>query len=225
MKTMKSLLTTLFLSAMLFVLAGCGDQANRQPAEEEGATEMQETVKPPSGIISLDEARQDYELYGKRRVPLIQRYEDSILNRQHKDSSFIVARYVAFDFKQMQEYMKWIEQEATAVGADITSLRIYFSNNPDADGYVHPKQNSVMLVPAATPNAETGDQYILYLNNGKPGYLDEDLRPWSPDGMGALQMDGQRTEASLVPNPAALMLLQTGSLFMNEGSSSPPPSK
>ncbi len=225
MKTMKSPLTTLLFSGMFVVLAGCGDQANRQPAEAEEATEMQETVNPPKGIITLDEARQDYELYGKRRVPLIQRYEDSILRRDHKDSTFIVARYVAFDFKQMQDYMKWIEQEAAAVGADITSLRIYFSNNPDADGYVHPKQNSVMLVPAATPDAETGDQYILYLNNGKPGYLDENLRPWSPNGMGVLQGEVQRTEASLLPDPAALLSLQTGSMFMNEGSSSPPPSK
>ncbi len=223
MKTLKSPFIALSLAGMLAMLTACGDQANRQPADEEEGTMTQEMVKRPSGIISLADARRDYELYSKRRVPLIQRYEDSILRGEYRDSTFVVARFVAFDYKEMKQYMQWIEQEAATVGADISSLRIYFSNNPDEEKYVHEKQNSVMLVPAVTPDAETGDQYILYLDNGKPGYLDDDLRPWGAQGMGSIQSEGHRAEASMVPLSASPISLQDGSLFKNEGNSSPPP--
>ncbi|MBC2839772.1 hypothetical protein [Robiginitalea sp. SC105] len=206
---------------LLLMLTSCGEQAGtggEQAAEKE-------LVKAPEGIITLDQARTDYALYGKRRVPLIQTYEDSILRGEGIDSVFPVARYVAFDYARLKKYMQYIEQEAGKAGTEISSLRIYFGNNPETGGFVHPRQNTVFLLPAARPDAEKDAQFGLYIReDGKPGYLSLDLEPRDANGMGLLPERRQRSEASLLPvSPAPATIQDQTSLILNFGGSAPPP--
>ena len=209
-----------FFALLLFV--SCGEQSGTPPGDDSGE---QEVVKAPEGIISLEEARMDFELYSKRRAPLIQKYEDSVLRAEGADSAFAVARYVAFDYDDLKQYMQYIEQEAQKAGTDISSLRVYFGNNPESGRHVHPRQNTVFLVPAAQPDGERDEQFGLYIRpDGTAGYLSLDLQPrkgqdagMDPDGM-------ERSEASFLSLPAAPASLQDGaSLIMNFGGSAPPP--
>lgn len=182
MKRLKTLLYTLLLSGVFLAVASCGQQ-DQQPRQAE---ETQEAAAPEQ-IIPLETAREYYRNYSDRRAPLIARYEDSVnLARGIKDS-FPVARYVAFDYNVIKQYMAYIEQEAARVGTDISTLRIYFANNPDDARFTHPRQNSLFLIP--TVEAE-GGQYGLYINGEKPGYLNWQLQPWQGRGMGMLPDPG-----------------------------------
>lgn len=201
------------------LLMGCGQQRGNAPASEEQSA-FQAEIPVPKSIITLDDAQQYYDLYSKRRVPLIQHYEDSIGRGEKSETRFDVARYVAFDYETLKQYMAYIEQEAGKVDTKVSSLRIYFGNNPNMAGKVHPKQNTVMLVPAVQPLAESEAQWGLYINNGKAGYLGMDLKPADPNATGI--EEAPRSEASLLPAlPAPVQ--GGGSLIMNEGSSAPPP--
>lgn len=208
---------------LFLLLVSCGEQSGTPPGE---ASEQQEMVKAPEGIISLEEARMDFELYSKRRAPLIQKYEDSLLRAEGVDSAFAVARYVAFDYADLKHYMQYIEQEAQKAGSDISSLRVYFGNNPEGGRHVHPRQNTVFLVPAAQPDKERDEQFGLYIRpDGTAGYLSLDLQPWKGQGAGTNQDGMERSEASFLslPAPTPASLQDGGSLIMNFGGSAPPP--
>ena len=213
MKRLKTLLYTLLLGGVLLAVASCGQQ-DQQPRQPEKTQE----AAAPEQIIPLETAREYYRNYSDRRAPLIARYEDSVnLARGIKDS-FPVARYVAFDYKVIKQYMAYIEQEAARVGTDISSLRIYFANNPDEARFSHPRQNSLFLIP--TVEVE-GGQYGLYIDGEKPGYLNWQLQPWQGRGMGMLNDPGDKAEAGFI---SSHMFLQgTKSLILNFGGSGPPP--
>lgn len=202
----------LLLSGAL-LLASCGQQD--KPAQQ--AEPARETAAPKQ-IIPLETARKYYATYSERRAGLISHYEDSINLAKGVKDSFPVARYVAFDYQVIKQYLAYIEQEAARAGADISTLRVYLSNNPDDPQFTHPRQNSVFLVPAVEVE---GAQYGLYIDGEKPGYLSMDLQPWQPKGMGLNQQPGQRAEASFLP--AAANLQTSKSLILNFGGSGPPP--
>ena len=103
----KKFTTPLLLAMTLVGISGCNTKIDREiPATA--------VVDAPKQIIAVDEAKGFYDDYSKRRVPLIQRYEDSINRarandkmqqmRQQEDASkaqaeaepaqFDVARYV-----------------------------------------------------------------------------------------------------------------------------------
>jgi len=213
MTRVKILWKTLLLSGALASLASCGQQ-NQPPQQPEKTQE----AAAPDQIIPLETAREYYQNYSDRRAPLIARYEDSINRTRDIKDSFPVARYVAFDYKVIKQYMAYIEQEAARVGADISGLRIYFANNPDEARFTHPRQNSLFLIP--TVEAE-GGQYGLYIDGEKPGYLNWQLQPWQGRGMGMLPDPGRRAEAGFISSPYSL---QGGkSLILNFGGSGPPP--
>ena len=217
MKRTKNLWKPLLLAGGILTLASCGQQGGQQDGQQAQPEQTRE-VAAPEQIISLETARGYYANYSERRAMLIRHYEDSInLARGIKDS-FPVARYVAFDYKVIKEYMAYIEQEAAKVGTEPSTLRIYFANYPDEAKYDHPRQNSLFLIPTAEVG---GTQYGLYINGEKPGYLNWQLQPWQPNGMGMNGNPGTRAEASFLPAAA----LQTGgkSLILNEGGSAPPP--
>ena len=143
-------------------------------------------VLAPAQIVAIDQAKQMYDFYTDRRVPLIQRYEDSINRtkpndkmRQEKKAKadsgfeiegkkFDVARYVSYDYETIKQYLAYIEQEAKKANVEISGLRFYFSNYPDkpffdnTDSILHPRQNSVML----SPTLKKGNRDHLFYIGG-----------------------------------------------------------
>lgn len=209
------ILSAALLSGSL-LLSGCGQQGGKN-GEQESQTAQTEATRP-SAIIPLNQAQQSYRRYSARRVPIIRKYEDSVNLAMKAEKPFTAARYVAFDYKTLKDYITYIEQEAGKVNADITSLRVYFGNNAANPGPMHPRQNTVMLVPAVKADPQSNEQWGLYINNGQAGYLSMDLRPTNPKE----QQTQQREEAGFLP--AFNLLMQgDGSLILNEGSSAPPP--
>ncbi len=213
MNRMKNRWKPLLLSCAFLLVASCGQQEKQEQQPEP----TRETAAPQQ-IISLETAREYYATYNQRRATLIRHYEDSINLAKGIKDSFPVARYVAFDYQVIKQYMAYIEQEAARAGADISTLRVYLSNNPDDPQFNHPRQNSVFLIPAVEVE---GAQYGLYIDGDKPAYLSMDLQPWKPKGMGLNEQPGQRAEASFLP--AAASLQGSKSLILNFGGSGPPP--
>lgn len=173
--------------AVLMVLAlffsSCHDDETQKPKEE--------VVEAPSQVIPIEQAKTAYDAYAKRRLPLIQRFEDSINLRRDYDTMkqqkrqqnknklntqinqvvapFDVARYVYYDYKTIKQYMAYIEQETKLAGVEISTLRFYFSNYPDEtlfkngkDSILHPRQNSLLI----TPTVKKGKtDYIFYIDD------------------------------------------------------------
>ncbi len=214
--------------------------------------EPKEPVKPPQQIVTIDEAKGYYDNYSKRRVPLIQRYEDSI-NRRNMDpvdekmqqdqkenneksaeamqgpAKFDVARYVYYDYQTIKDYMTFIEQQATAAKVDISTLRFYFSNYPNDEKFIHPRQNSIMISPAL----KKGDrEYLFYIDDSDPKnptavLLGDNFGP-TKDGVGVAPSQSDQNFASFVPNmpntSASTAPYYNGqSLTLNSGSGVPPP--
>jgi hypothetical protein len=215
--------------------------------EGEHANEI--PVKAPEQIIEISDAKDMYERYGERRVPLIQRYEDSINSGRAGDKiqqrakgdknqgqmqaapeKFDVARYVYYDYATIKNYIAYIEQEAKAANVDISTLRFYFSNYSEDPKNVHPRQNSIML----SPTIKKGDRdYLFYIGDldGKAEavLLNDAFGLVDAEGMGNAASNDGKSYAAFMPNlitksKASLPYYQGGkSVTMNEGNSAPPP--
>lgn len=213
---------------LLLSLHSCKEQ-DRQKEQSEETSE----VRAPEQIISVAQAKTMYDQYSKRRAPLILRYEDSITKGERE---FDVARYTYYDYKTIKQYLAYIEQEAENAGVEIASLRFYFSNYPDQETFengkkvVHPRQNSIFLMP--TVQSE-GQDYGFYIQEGESGsevvLLNGKLEPYQQKGMGLNKKGTYHNEAGFAPK---LHAVSTGapsnvqgdkSLILNEGNSAPPP--
>ncbi|MCP4976153.1 MAG: hypothetical protein GY931_08330 [Maribacter sp.] len=239
-KSKKFLLRLVVLSIFVFGITSCVDKAEK---EKERAP-----VPAPEQIVKIDEAKEMYNRYADRRVPLIQRYEDSInrsgiddkMQQRQKNqeqnkadegpAKFDVARYVYYDYKTIQNYMKFIEQQAEAANVDISTLRFYFSNYSEDDKNIHPRQNSIMISPALKKDNR---EYIFYIDdsdpqNPKPVLLGDNFGPVK-SGMGATTTEENKAYASFAPSlsktNSAVVLPANGrqSLTMNRGTGVPPP--
>jgi len=249
MENTKRLLSILLFSLLIsFGFTNCKDSKNQKP--DDGPT--METVERPAEIIEVDMARQQYLTYEKRRVDLIQKYEDSVdgyddkgKTRQKQNDQqaqqdpndpngerFDVARYVYWDYETIKNYLKYIEQEAKAANVEISTLRFYFSNYDENSENVHPRQNSIMITPTLSQNER---EYIFEIDDSDP----KNLKPLllsdafeviknQEKGMGNIYKDDQRSQASFVPSliePSAVVLPYNPgkSVTMNRGTSVPPP--
>jgi hypothetical protein len=182
-------------------------------------------VKAPGKIIPVAEAKQMYDNYTVRRVPLIQHYEDSINNYE---TTFDVARYTYYDYATIKNYLAFIEQEAKLANVEISTLRFYFSNYPDTTTFkdgkriLHPRQDSFFIEPTITKGDREYGFYTAEGENGQriPVLLTDQLEEVSPRT--GLREDGQKSHASFVP--ASLYALKAEqSLILNEGNGVPPP--
>lgn len=182
-------------------------------------------VLAPTQIVEIEQAKQMYDFYTDRRVPLIQRYEDSINRtkyndkiRQEKkaknktdndnaDKGFDVARYVSYDYETIKQYLAYIEQEAKKANVEISGLRFYFSNYPDKpffdnkDSVIHPRQNSVLL----SPTLKKGDrEYLFYIDGAEEQQqavlLSDSFGTVKTKGMGVNQNEGNLSYASFIPS-------------------------
>ena len=240
-KAKKTLFALLVISTFIFSFSSCAEKM-----EKEKATEV---VAPPQ-IVPIVEAKNMYDLYSKRRVPLIQKYEDSI-NRskgtnkaqqiqQENDkdkaqmeeatAEFDVARYIHYDYETIKNYIAYIEQEAKLANVDISTLRLYFSNYSEDAKNVHPRQNSIML----SPTIKKGDRdYLFYISGAQEQpqavLLSDGFGVIKANGMGRLIDKNKKSFASILPNlsysnsATTTSFAPDKSLTMNKGGSAPPP--
>ncbi len=225
-----SLWNSLTLAMLLVSIAGCKPEV-KDPGEETPPTE-EKPVEPPRQIVSLEQAKKTYDAYTERRINLIEKTEAA----NPDGSKFIAARYTYYDYATVKQYMAYIEQEAKAANVEISSLRFYFSNYPDSTSFesgreiLHPRQNSIFLIPAT----KKGDlEYPFYLTENQEGsyepvLLTGQLEPYDRKDMEQAGNSEAYSYAGFVPRPTEIINTaafqgQKKSLIMNEGSSAPPP--
>jgi len=227
-KVKKSLFHLMFVSSLFLALGGCAEKMEKEQGEETPE------VMAPAQIVPVEQAKGLYDNYSERRLPMIQRYEDSINGYKEK---FDVARYITYDYKTIKQYMAYIEQEAKKANVEISGLRIYFSNYPDkpvfdnGDSIQHPRQNSVLL----SPSIRKGKRDHLFYIGGTDGesqaiLLSDDFGEIQEMGMGHTDGDGTLSHASMLPNLSSANSNNTAnssfyagsSMTMNRGSGSPP---
>ncbi|MAU15882.1 MAG: hypothetical protein CMH46_10125 [Muricauda sp.] len=197
-----------FFAATLLLLGSC----QQGPKKEKPTEPKKEKVPPPEGIISLDESKSLYDNYTKNRVDMIEEFE---LERQ-PGKEFNAARFTSFTYADLKNYMAYIEQEASEAGVKVASLRLYFANYPDKPDFpdgkkiVHPRQNSIFIVPTTIIDGEELGFYI-----------DADGKAKSIKSVvGSSKDTGNTSQASFAPT---LFQDDGTSLNLNHGNSGPPP--
>ncbi len=220
----------------IFILSlsiSCNEDIKKSDSDSSSGKE----VRPPKQIVSLEQAKKMYDTYTERRVPLIQKYEDSINMGR---SEFDVARYTYYDYKTIKHYLAYVEQEATLAGVEISTLRFYFSNYPDEPTFqdgrkvIHPRQNSFFILPTLQKD---GEEFGFYTTDSdQEGVRNAILISGQLKEYAALEIndnaeENKKSYAGFVPLSASLNVTGTNlnyfqgkkSLILNEGSSAPPP--
>ena len=201
----------LFLG-MLILIASC------QPCDcEDSAVSADE----PKGIISTEEAKELFKGYTSERVPKVLSAVDSA-----EREGFLPTRYIAFNYKNIKNYMAYIEGKANSVDVDIDTLRIYlgvYSKNHPRDG----GKATVFLVPA-TSSLDGKSRAFHIAEEGGRKFADS--IPWNfgtdIKQMGQLMEKEPRQYAGFGPSPLKTNIgpvLLNGSLILNDGNSAPPP--
>ncbi|BDW93048.1 hypothetical protein MACH07_18800 [Flagellimonas marinaquae] len=217
MKNNKRALLAIFGASLLF-LASC-QQGNKKEESTEPANpiaEQTEPVPPPKGIISLKESKSLYDNYTKNRVDMIEEFEAE----REPEKEFDAARFTSFTYADMKNYMAYVEQEAKEAGVEVASLRLYFANYPnkpdfpDGDKVVHPRQNSIFIVPTTIIDGEELGFYIDAEGKAKP--IKNVVGSSEDQG----NDEGNTAKASMIPT---LFQDDGTSLNLNHGNSGPPP--
>jgi len=177
-------------------------------------------VESPQQIITTKQAQLMFDNYTDRRVPIIQKYEDSINPKEQFD----VARYGYYDYKTLKNYIEFIEQEAKKAQVDISTLRFYFSNYSNDSNVKYPRQNSFFIVP--TTLAEGKDYGFSVLSDGNGNYKAELLKNnfliQRTNKVGLIKNERTKTYASYKPI-LPFFAEDTTSLILNESNVIPPP--
>ncbi|SDE59811.1 hypothetical protein [Cellulophaga baltica] len=198
-----------------------------EPAHKELQEEKTKEVKAPEQIISITEAKQDYDNYTKKRAQLIEKIEDPL----EDGSKFIASRYGDYDIETVKNYIAYVEQEAKEAGVKVETLRFYFSTYPDKKDFPdhkkvkHPRQNSFFILPTMKVDAMNMGFYIKDLGDGKkeaalirdyPGILDSK--------MGDTNKENSKSYASFIPATTSTpIMFSDQSLIMNKTTMGPPP--
>jgi hypothetical protein len=220
MKNAKRGMCKFTLSLILaFGVFSCGDNKQR-PTEEKPVV-----VEAPQNIITLAEADALYNNYTKHRIPLITNYE---IKQRAPSEKFEAARFVDFDYDSIKKYISYIDQEAANGGVKkVTKLRLYFANYPnekkfkDEKDVVHPRQNSIFILPTLEKNNQ---DYGFYIGENGKAELILDWNSGIEKGMGSLNMKKETQHAGIIPNFFTSNSAQAGkSLTYNHGNGGPPP--
>lgn len=203
-----------FLALLGFTFLVLG--ACQQGPKKEEPTKPEEEVLPPEGIISLEESKSLYDNYTRNRVDIIQQFEAE----RSPDKKHIPARFTSFTYSDMKDYMAYVEQEAEEAGVKVASLRLYFANYPDKPDFpdgkkvVHPRQNSIFIVPTTMIDGKEEGFYIGSDGKAKP------IRAVVGNKETGEESEPNTSQASFAPS-----LFQSGdtSLNLNHGGSGPPP--
>jgi hypothetical protein len=223
MKNLKRTQAKLCVGALIvFGFTSCEQKKGKDPVKEPAPTE----ISAPKQIVSVAQAKSMYDAYGKRRVGLIEAYENELA----PEKKFDVARFGYYDYNTIKEYMDYIEQEAKKANVEISSLRFYFSNYPDKKTFEdgreikHPKQNSFFIIPALKENDREYGFYIREDNDGKnvPVLLTDNLEPKKE--VGTDRPGESKSEASFMPTTSpAPFYVKDKSMVLNEANMVPPP--
>ncbi|MDF0706550.1 hypothetical protein [Flagellimonas okinawensis] len=202
-----------FLGASILLLGACQES----PKKEEPTDPKQEEILPPEGIISLEESKSLYDNYTKNRVEMISKFEAE----RDTEEKFIPARFTTFTYADMKQYMEYVEHEAKEAGVKVASLRLYFANYPnkpdfpDGKKVVHPRQNSIFIVPTTMIDGEE-----------RGFYIGTDGKAKSIKGVVGNTETGEPNETTTSKAsifPATLFQDDIKSLNLNHGGSGPPP--
>ncbi len=148
----KTTIQSFLLGSLLLSMVSCQDPEVQYPY-----------TGPPKEIISLERAQEMYDTYSKRRVPIIEEFEDSI---DSKTAKFEAARFIEYDYETLKHYIAFIEKESKNANVEISSLRFYLTNYPDnstfsnGDPVKYPRRTSVMMVPTTQLEGEKVGFYI-----------------------------------------------------------------
>ncbi|WP_052085175.1 hypothetical protein [Cellulophaga sp. E6(2014)] len=201
-----------------------------EPTHRELQEEKTKEVKAPEQIISITEAKQDYDNYTKKRAQLIEKIEDPL----EDGSKFIASRYGDYDIETVKNYIAYVEQEAKEAGVKVETLRFYFSTYPDKKEFPdhkevkHPRQNSFFILPTMKVDAINMGFYIKNLGDGKKEAALIRNYPGLLEGkMGDTYKKTSKSYASfgLSTNTSTSLFDDNQSLIMNEGQMFPPPPK
>ncbi len=213
---LKKIFRCFILLTALFFLS-CEEHSNNEPPYQ----------GPPKGhIISVERAAELYDAYSSRRVPIIQKFEDSIKPDSVK---FSPTRYTEFDLETIKQYIAYIEHEAQEANVEINTLRFYLSNYPNADNFPngdavkYPRMNSFFVVPTMDYNGENVGFSIEDVD-GK--YTAVPINRQRTNQKGSQKQNdstGQMNEAAFFSFNSAASQNVGGSLILNDGQVCPPP--
>lgn len=219
MKTAQSRIPQIIVLFLMFTcFVNCGEKTKHIPEEK---PEEKPVVEAPDNIITLNEADVIYESYSQHRVNLIEPYEKE---KRAPGEEFEAARFVDFDYDTVKQYIDYIDQEAAKAGVKkVTKLRLYFANYPNDREFpnkkevVHPRQNSIFMVPTLDRD---GVNYGFYIGSNGKASLITDRNVGNEKGMGLLDEKPQKAYAGFSLNSS---LQGSGSLTLNFGHGGPPP--
>lgn len=220
MKNTRKVAHFLLASVFLF-MASCKQQSKEAETTEEAPQQEAEPVKPPEQIISLEESKSLYDNYSKNRVGIIQDFEA----QRSPEEKFDAARFTSYDYATIKQYIAFIEQEAAGANVDISGLRFYFANYPDKEDFpdgkkiVHPRQNSMFIVPTMKVD---GQDFGFYIGDDGKAKLIKDAV--GAQGIGKASKEDNKAYASFVPSLSPTPVQGGQSLNLNRGQSGPPPS-
>jgi len=201
------------INSIILVLAVLFFVSCQETPKEENTREMaqEEEVKPPAGIISLDEAKTLCDNYEERRIAGIKEFEMA----SNPEEEFVPTQFIDFDFETMHNYLKYVKQEAKKAGVSPDSLRIYLGNYGKEGA--EPNRNTVFILPTTTIDGESGGFYIA--DDGKAQLI----RNYWPEDQNGGQEGGDKSKASMIPTFSAMPMMTGSSLTLNRGTGGPPP--
>lgn len=180
-------------------------------------------VKQPDNIIPIRQAKEMYDEYSEKKVPLLSQIEP-------KDGSkFHPTRYIEYTLEDLKHYIDYIESESEKAKVDISGVRIYLGAYPDEDKFnsggkiKYPNQESILITPIAKND---GEDMAYFTRSDKVG---GDRYPVFTKGLGEelLTVNGYRTrkmnEGSMLPFLTVQDTTEDRSLTMNRGFVVPPP--
>jgi|GEM_PF-923389 len=208
------------------VCTGCKENNKNKLQQQGQPIEKPPIVEAPRNIITLQQADAIYTNYSEHRIPIIESYE---IKKRAPAADFEPARFVDFDYETIKNYLAYIDQEAANAGVKkVTKLRMYFANYPDEKTFkdgkdiVHPRQNSLFLLPTLEKN---GGNYSFYIGDDGKAKL---IIDWKDDqlekGLGTVLQKSEKARAGLVPNFFSKSFSYSRkSLILNRSGSGPPP--
>ncbi|MEL6305802.1 MAG: hypothetical protein AAFQ20_13565 [Bacteroidota bacterium] len=209
MKNIKTV-KLLMLGFGLTSLVACRTEVKPQETTEE---EPPVEVEAPEGIITIEKSKELYDNYTRYRAESIEKFEKETFENEE----FTATRYTDFDYKDLKQYIEFVEQEATKADVSVSTVRVYYANN---GGRTH--QNSIFFV----PTLKKGDEnYGFFIGADGSAKLikDEVGGDAKQQGVGALQEKQVKTAHASMLSVSSPMMFDDQSLAYNQGTSGPPP--
>jgi len=198
------------LTMMALVLVDCkGGETNNDDDNNSGPPTV-DVVERPDMAIELDEAIALYQNYGENRVKLIEIHENEEVGEV---DDYQATRSLTFNYKELRQYLDYVEQEAKEADTDIMGIRVYLGQY-DTENSPHPNAETVFFNP--TMNKDGSEvAFAIQNQNGNPTAVP----------VGVLQDYYLKTGKIKTPGKANLVLIQDDvtSLAGNHGSRRPPP--